>query len=89
MVSVKLDFPDIFGFVLSLKSNNQNSKYLFDAKKMRKSQQLKVRRVNRWQTLIAALLDAGAEIKSESGILDKVFSSWALLAVTTDRVERI
>ena len=54
-----------------------------------KSQQLKVRRVNRWQTLIAALLDAGAEIKSESGILDKVFSSWALQAVTTDRVERI
>ena len=88
MVLAELGFPDIIGFVLSLKSNNQNSKDLLDAKKM-KSQQLKVRRVNRWQTLIAALLDAGAEIKSESGILDKVFSSWALLAVTTDRVERI
>ena len=55
----------------------------------RKSQQLKISRVNRWQTLIAALLDAGAEMKSESGILDKVFSSWALQVVTTDRVERI
>ena len=85
MVSVKLGFPDIIGFVLSLKSNNQNSKDLFDAKKM-KSQQLKVRRANRWQTLIAALLDAGAEMKSESGILDKIFSSWALLAVTTERM---
>ena len=56
---------------------------------LRKSQQLKISRVNRWQTLIAALLDAGAEMKSESGILDKVISSWALLAVTTDRVKRI
>ena len=53
---------------------------------LRKSQQLKISRVNRWQTLIAALLDTGAEIKSESGILDKVFSSWALQAVTTERI---
>ena len=53
---------------------------------LRKSQQLKISRVNRWQTLIAALLDAGAEMKSESGILDKVISSWALLAVTTERM---
>ena len=53
---------------------------------LRKSQQLNIRRVNRWQTLIAALLDAGAEMKSESGILDKVFSSWALLAVTAERM---